>query len=1365
MAAEGGGPPAGGSGAQDWLKLSSFDAASFFKGQQQEQEEQRTLQGQQLQAAADMLLPSSSEEESSSELSGEEEEGRGPAADRRRRSPSAGASGEEGRSKKRRREERRRREGKEEKRRRREKRGKEKRRHRESEREQQVRLERQTGAAQRASQVKAWAPAGASAKKEKAQYYFDTRGDAANLAFGGLYRMDVAQYRRFDPAHFAASLGAARRGTAYGIRYLATEADGHAQHDRASRYFGPASLRAERSARLKRWRRSLPQPAAQQAGTEGEPTPAALLGWRGPPPASGPEAQQPQRRRMDLPSLNFLPLRVEDAEQQRQQPPPGQGPAFQQQQQRVAPSAAEELAAEKEQRRRREGETNEELLLRRTREFNEATRQRSHDVQLWLEFAHFQDEAVRLGPPRRGGERGAAEKKIAILEKALSLHPGSDELLLALLKAAEAVCDDSELERRWRAVLARHSGSPRLWRAYLHHRRTRFSGFSAVEVAAAYDDAFAALHREHRRRAAQGAPPSALAPLEAEAAAVAVEGAQLRLAAGATERAVAALQVLLEFNFLAPEGWPEDALEAMFEEFWRSGAPMAGQPGAAGWASWIAGEPGGATTAAAAAEGSKRRRQRREEAAEEERRQQEQQQQQQGAAEQGTSWSGWEEMAPAIRARFGHSLRMEEGAGEEAEGAAAVAGEDGEEGLEDEEEAEEDQPPEEETDEQLLERLGMHLEAALEEASTTLTPPLLDTWLGMERQRQAAQWQPRRAEAPAAAGDGNGSGEEEEDDEEAAAHRTVAWRDVRRLLWRFESEPARQQLLAGCLRLLGAPLPGALPSNSPAASAAAGGADELWQAAAAAGCHPGRAASDGGSSTRSGGWVAEVLVQGDWGWLLGSTSSRSSGSGASPGEPPPPGLREHPWYQADGTRRELVTHLLAALVRGPGRQDAGVAEALLSAYAQLEVAAGSTKAARKVYQTCFATVGAPGSLAAASSAAALVLGAVQLELQESPAAASPTALPSPAAAAPSCIAGSLLRALLGATPDAAVTRAARQLAWLGSGGAVALPGPPSATAPPPLSQAEVVAAKRGFQDHLLALMQQQQLLQQQQAIGAPGGDSSLLTPGGCALVGAAAALEQLLGRLRGDVAGGAKAALTIYDQVLSALMPQLQNQQQVAAAGGAAQLPCDAQLELLSWQRCQLAADAARAALPCAPPRAVREALLRALSLYPSSSALLQLLVAHECAGHTLTQLRRELHAILERRPSPQLWLAMVAVEVTTHSPGAVVQATLERAVSSDSGRACPLLWRCYLRYEAYRGRRDAARRLFLRAIAACPWAKAVWCDGLALLNGHAPPKELSEYVEVMKDKELTLRTDVFEVVLAQLEGSPKVAAAPDSAP
>lgn len=51
-----------------------------------------------------------------------------------------------------------------------------------------------------------------------------------------------------------------------------------------------------------------------------------------------------------------------------------------------------------------------------------------------------------------------------------------------------------------------------------------------------------------------GALPSVLGELEAEAAAIVLEGAALRLAAGATERAIASLLVLLDFNWFAPEG-------------------------------------------------------------------------------------------------------------------------------------------------------------------------------------------------------------------------------------------------------------------------------------------------------------------------------------------------------------------------------------------------------------------------------------------------------------------------------------------------------------------------------------------------------------------------------------------------------------------------------------------------------------------------------------------------------------------------------------------------------------------------------------------------------------------------------------------
>jgi hypothetical protein len=84
---------------------------------------------------------------------------------------------------------------------------------------------------------------------------------------------------------------------------------------------------------------------------------------------------------------------------------------------------------------------------------------------------------------------GLAEKKIAILEQALVHHPGSDELLLALLGAAEAVATPEQLRERWRSILARHSGSARLWRAFLSWRRGHFSSFTCSSIRNAYGDA------------------------------------------------------------------------------------------------------------------------------------------------------------------------------------------------------------------------------------------------------------------------------------------------------------------------------------------------------------------------------------------------------------------------------------------------------------------------------------------------------------------------------------------------------------------------------------------------------------------------------------------------------------------------------------------------------------------------------------------------------------------------------------------------------------------------------------------------------------------------------------------------------------
>ena len=41
------------------------------------------------------------------------------------------------------------------------------------------------------------------------------------------------------------------------------------------------------------------------------------------------------------------------------------------------------------------GESQDQYIMRRTKEFNIAVRERSHELQLWLDYAVFQDEHSR----------------------------------------------------------------------------------------------------------------------------------------------------------------------------------------------------------------------------------------------------------------------------------------------------------------------------------------------------------------------------------------------------------------------------------------------------------------------------------------------------------------------------------------------------------------------------------------------------------------------------------------------------------------------------------------------------------------------------------------------------------------------------------------------------------------------------------------------------------------------------------------------------------------------------------------------------------------------------------------------------------
>ncbi len=334
---------------------------------------------------------------------------------------------------------------KEERRRRRKKKKKEREREREkrggraNDRDVAVAAERLHGEGARTTTVRGWAAPGSL---QKEFYFFDSRGDAANLAFDGLYRGDVALYRRHDPAHLADALGHKGGAPRGGRPGAGGELEGSSLRD--SRYYCAAAARAERAARLRRWR---PPPRLRQHGAEQREGQGEQPGSGGMPPP------------LPLPPPGVLPLAAGG----------GEGGVHAGDEGYSGGSSTTTL---------------QDVLLQRTREFNESTRQNPQDLQNWLAFAAFQvpfcsltsrraapppaqhgtrmpspcalmlwpldsmhgarphpsrpapaqDEATAVGRARRGTERAAAEKKIVILEKALTHHPGSEELLLALLE-------------------------------------------------------------------------------------------------------------------------------------------------------------------------------------------------------------------------------------------------------------------------------------------------------------------------------------------------------------------------------------------------------------------------------------------------------------------------------------------------------------------------------------------------------------------------------------------------------------------------------------------------------------------------------------------------------------------------------------------------------------------------------------------------------------------------------------------------------------------------------------------------------------------------------------------------------------------
>lgn len=144
------------------------------------------------------------------------------------------------------------------------------------------------------------------------------------------------------------------------------------------------------------------------------------------------------------------------------------------------------------------GETEETQLddeiLQQVARYNKNLRENTSDVKLWLEFVKFQDQVFRGDSWRRGGlSQAVIDKKLAILERALSDNPGCLDLKLAQLEVCEDVWSTERLAQEWDQLLFVHSANTKLWHSYLLYQQSRLTSFSVPKLIKLYHKCFRVL--------------------------------------------------------------------------------------------------------------------------------------------------------------------------------------------------------------------------------------------------------------------------------------------------------------------------------------------------------------------------------------------------------------------------------------------------------------------------------------------------------------------------------------------------------------------------------------------------------------------------------------------------------------------------------------------------------------------------------------------------------------------------------------------------------------------------------------------------------------------------------------------------------
>ena len=246
---------------------------------------------------------------------------------------------------------------------------------------------------------------------------------------------------------------------------------------------------------------------------------------------------------------------------------------------------------------------NDEMQSRRL-EYNRRLRNNPTNVELWIEFIDFQDQALEQTVFRAEGDEGASaktkkargeilrakaltERKLAICKSAIERNTRSVKLAVKRLELSRDLFDSKTLDQQWKELIFVYPENISLWKRYLLFVQTHYIRFSIPDTCAAYKGCIVKLRSLLEQKVESKEEGASVLELEQGILDIVEQGALLLLQSGHSEKAVAIYQGMLELNLFSPSfpgpGYTVADKLSLLEPIWDSGVARVGEAGARGW--------------------------------------------------------------------------------------------------------------------------------------------------------------------------------------------------------------------------------------------------------------------------------------------------------------------------------------------------------------------------------------------------------------------------------------------------------------------------------------------------------------------------------------------------------------------------------------------------------------------------------------------------------------------------------------------------------------------------------------------------------------------------------------------------------------